>query len=95
MDALWCPERSHPYRHVRRERPDIGVIVDNDPGHHVDHERENAYPNRLVAHDLVSRAQAHLELALMEFRDQAKSVRDRDVVAEEVGHVVTGLDIGR
>ena len=44
--------RPHPHRHVRGQGPGVGVVVEDDPGHDVDHEGDHARPERAVAQQL-------------------------------------------
>ena len=45
-------QRAHPHRHVRGQRPGVGIVVEDDPGHHVDHEGDDARPQRAVVQQL-------------------------------------------
>ena len=93
VDAFGWGHGAHPDRHVRGERPHVGVLIQGDPGRHVDDERQDAGPHDAVVQRLRLRPEFDDEFIVLEPCRYPESARQGHPRARYVCHLVSSVDM--
>ena len=80
-------------RHVRGERPDVGVLIQGDPRHDVDDERQDAGSDDAVVQHFLLRPELEDELAVLRTVSLPRFALERCPLTRYVCHEVPGNDM--